>query len=89
MTRNYRPADLEPQIPAIYRRGEKLPPGGGACHWCSRRLYRSGKRWNWAQVEEDGYMRAVHLRQCYGPDAGNRPWCDIELREASDAEVAM
>jgi hypothetical protein len=62
-----------PKIPATRIESDMTPIGGGACHWCSAQLYRRGKTWVYALVEEDGYKRAVHLRQCSGPDADLRP----------------
>ena len=68
-----RPTDRMPGIVARRYHGERVPPGGGACHWCNGRLYRRGDKWSYAIIFEDGYERGVHLSQCCGSDALNRP----------------
>jgi len=65
----------------VYRQTNKLPPGGGACWWCNAHLYRRRGLWSYAVIHEDGYDRAVHLRQCAGSDYKFR--CELDLRCAT------
>ena len=73
---DYWPTDRIPPIAITRRRHgkERTPPGGGACWWCNAKLYqRRRQEWIYAVFMEDGHERSVHVRQCNGSDASDRP----------------
>lgn len=61
------------KLPARHRVTSELPPGGGACWWCSGTLARRDGRWTFAEIVDSGHPRAVHVGQCAGPGAETRP----------------